>query len=283
MITKSLKFLLLLVGIALLTTTVHAQYGTEPELRGIEGYQTPLDFDLHNSLGFTIALNNFGFGVGAEYRRVISPLSEVLLDFQITALRDITEQNYQFFGQQIIPNKRNRILSFPLMAGFKHRFFATPVSDNFRFFASGKLGPTVAFVYPYYQTRDINYIFIEDINSNFEFDPNDIKFGPIEANTGQIVNDMFQGWGDGEWKFGASGELAIGVDFGDDFRNLTSVKIGYTFQYFDSGIQVMDPFSTLGIIPGNEERPDVFVLEKGTSKLKLFGSPFITLVFGKMW
>jgi hypothetical protein len=283
MIIQIRNLILTAVILVLISSSVSAQYGIEPELRGIEEFKTPLDFGLRNSLGFNIALNNFGFGLGAEYRRVVSPLSEVVVEFNITALRDITEQNYQFFGQQIIPNKRNRILSFPVMTGFKHRLFATPVSDNFRFFAAGKLGPTVAFVYPYYQTRDIYYITLDDIDQNFEFDPSKIKFGPVEANTGQIVNDMFQGWGDGEWKFGAAGQLALGVDFGEDFRNLSSVKIGYSFQYFNSGIQVMDPFSTLGIIPGNEERPDVFVLDTGTGKQKLFGSPFITLVFGKMW
>jgi hypothetical protein len=277
------KFVFAAVLLVFVQISVNAQHGIEPELRGIEEYKTPLDFGLRNSLGFNIALNNFGFGLGAEYRRVVSPLSEIVLEFNITALRDITEQNYQFFGQQIIPNKRNRILSFPVMAGFKHRFFATPVSDNFRFFAAGKLGPTVAFVYPYYQTRDIYYLTLDDFDENLEFDPSSIKFGPVETNTGQIVNDMFQGWGDGEWKLGAAGQIAIGVDFGDDFRNLSSVKIGYTFQYFQSGIQVMDPFSTLGIIQGNEERPDIFVLETGTGKQKLFGSPFITLVFGRMW
>lgn len=277
------KVVITAFALALIHTSVSAQYGIEPELRGIEEYKTPVDFGLRNSLGFNIALNNFGFGIGAEYRRVVSPLSEVVVEFNITALRDITEQNYQFFGQQIIPNKRNRILSFPVMAGFKHRFFATPVSDNFRFFAAGKLGPTMAFAYPYYQTRDIYYIMRDDFDQNFEFDPASIKYGPVEVNTGQIVNDMFQGWGDGEWKFGAAGQIAIGVDFGEDFRNLSSVKIGYTFQYFQNGIQVMDPYSILGVIQGNEERPDIFVLETATSRQKLFGSPFITLVFGKMW
>lgn len=260
-----------------------AQPGIEPDLRGIEEYKTPLDFGLRNSIGFNIALNNFGFGVGTEYRRVVSPLSEVIVEFQITALRDIKEQNYQYFGQQIIPNKRNRILSFPLTAGFKHRLFATPVSDNFRFYVAGNAGPTLAFVYPYYKTRDIYYIMEEDIPPNNEIDPSDIKFGNIEANTGQLINDMFQGWGDGEWKFGAAGQLSMGVDFGNEFKNLTSVKIGYTFQYFNEGIQVMDPYHTLGIIPGNEEWPDIFVLEKGSSKQKFFGSPFITIVFGRMW
>jgi hypothetical protein len=97
------------------TNTTTAQTGTEPEVREMNLVRTPLDDNLHNALSFGLTLNNFGFGLGTEYRRVISPLSEFILDFQITALRDITEQNYQFFGQQIIPNKRNRIMSFPLM------------------------------------------------------------------------------------------------------------------------------------------------------------------------
>lgn len=280
---KNLKYILLLTLLLFGSIPVYSQFGVEPEIDSQVRVKSPLDEDLRNAISFGITLNNFGFGAGTEYRRVTSPLNEFLIDFQITALRDITEQNYQFFGQQIIPNKRNRIISFPLMMGFKQRLFSEAVSDNFRFYVSAMGGPTAAYVYPYYQLREVYYIFEEDITAFQSGDLSVLQYGLLEANTGQISNDIFQGWGQGEWKFGAAGQLGIGVDFGSNFKTLTSVKVGFTFQYFDSGIQVMDPYRVLGFFEGTDSTPETLVAATGTDKQKFFGSPFITLVFGRMW
>lgn len=280
---KYSKYILLFSLVLLSTAPLAAQFGSEPTIENQVRVQTPLDENVKNALSFSLGLNNFGFGAGTEYRRVVSPLSELLVDFQITALRDITEQNYQFFGQQIIPNKRNRIISFPTMVGFKQRLFSEAVSDNFRFYVSAMGGPTAAYVYPYYRLRQVYYVFEEDVPQFVQGDLSVLQFGLLEANTGQISNDMFQGWGEGEWKFGAAGQIGIGVDFGNSFKSLTSVKVGFTFQYFDSGIQVMDPYRVLGFFEGSQERPETIVATTGTDKQKFFGSPYITLLFGRMW
>jgi hypothetical protein len=266
----------------LLQLPAQAQPGLEPPVRGIDEFRTPLDYDLRRAASFNIAINNYGFAVSGEYRRVVSPLSELYAELQMTALRDVTEQNYQFFGQQIIPNKRNRVLAFPLMIGYRHRLFPQSVSDNFRFFAFSQAGPTVAFVYPYYDTVSINYVLERDLNEQ-GLVPEIVQFGPVEANLGQFVNDVFQGWGDGSWKFGTSGKIGIGVDFGEAFKTITTIKVGVTISHFPDGIQVMDPFNALGIIPGTPERPDIYVVSEGAASQKLFTSPFITLSFGGMW
>lgn len=270
------------LGLILPASTTYAQPGLEPPVRGIDEYRTPSDYNLRSGAAFNIVLNNFGFGISGEYRRVLTPLSEGFVELQITALRDVTEQNYQFFGQQIIPNKRNRVLSFPLTFGFKHRLFPQPVSDNFRLFVSAQGGPTLAFVYPYYSLNNVRYIMAEDFDPN-TFSDDDVSFGPIEANTGQFVNDAFQGWGDGSWMWGTAGQLGIGVDFGDDFKSMTTVKVGFTFSYFSDGIQVMDPFNAVGVIPPTQNSAEIYVIEPGTPKQKFFGSPFITISFGSMW
>ncbi len=280
---KNLKYILLIATLLLSYLPLYAQFGTEPQIENDVRVRSPLDEDLRNAISFGVTLNNFGFGTGTEYRRVLSPLSEMVLDFQITALRDITEQNYQFFGQQIIPNKRNRIISFPLMVGFKQRLFSEAVSDNFRFYVSAMGGPSAAYVYPYYQLREVYYIFEQDIPAFQSGDLSVLQYGLLEANTGQISNDIFQGWGQGEWKFGAAGQLGIGVDFGSNFKTLTSVKVGFTFQYFDSGIQVMDPYRVLGFFESTDSTPETLVAAPGTDKQKFFGSPYITLIFGRMW
>lgn len=254
----------------------------EPPVRGIDEVRTPLDEGFRNGASFNVVLNNFGFGISGDLRRMLGPLTEGFLEFQITPLRDVTEQNYQFFGQQIIPNKRNRVISFPLMIGFKQRLFAGPVSDNFRFFTAAQAGPTLAFVYPYYSLREVSYIMADDLET-FGLQPDLIQTGRIEANTGQFVNDTFQGWGDGSWMFGAAGQLSIGVDFSENYRNVTSIKVGFYFNYFEQGIQVMDPFRSLGVIPPSETSPPINVIEPGTGKQKFFGSPFFTFSFGGMW
>jgi hypothetical protein len=258
------------------------QAGLEPPLRGIDEFRTPMDEGLRRAASFNISLNNHGFALSGEYRRVVSPLGELFAELQITALRDVTEQNYQFFGQQIIPNKRNRVLAFPLMVGFRHRLFPQPVSDNFRFYAMAQAGPTMAFVYPYYNTVNVNYVIERELMEQ-GLDPDIIRFGPVEANLGQFVNDVFQGWGDGSWKFGTSGKIGLGIDFGENFKTITTIKVGFAFSYFPEAIQVMDPFNAVGIIPGNPERPDIYVVTEGAPSQKLFTSPFITLSFGGMW
>lgn len=280
---KYLKYMCLFSLMILGALPLNAQFGSEPKIENEVRVKSPLDENLKNAISFGITLNNFGFGAGTEYRRVISPLNELLVDIQITALRDITEQNYQFFGQQIIPNKRNRIISFPLMLGFKQRLFSEAVSDNFRFYVSAMGGPTAAYVYPYYQLREVYYILEQDVNAFESGDLSVLQFGLLEANTGQISNDIFQGWGQGEWKLGAAGQLGLGVDFGSNFNSLTSIKIGFTFQYFRPGIQVMDPYRVLGYFESTDTAPETLVAAQGTQKQKFFGSPFITLVFGKMW
>lgn len=262
---------------------IAAQPGIEPEVRGIGDVRSPFDEGLKNTMTFNIVLNNFGFGIGTEYRRAVSTYSEFLMELQFTGLKDVTEQNYQFFGQQIIPDKRNRVLSFPLMVGYKHRLFAQPVSDNYRFYITARGGPSLAFVYPYYQLRTIRWIPIEDFPANGEPNPNLIRVSAIEANTGQLVNDVFQGWGDGFWMWGSAGEIAIGVDAGENFKNILSIKLGVTFQYFTDGIQVMDPFRALGTYQTSQDEPLVYVIETANPKQKLFTSPFFKITFGGLW
>jgi hypothetical protein len=255
----------------------NSQPGIEPAVRGIGDVTSPYDEGLRNTMAFNVVLNNFGFGIGGEYRRTLSRFGEGVIQLQITGLKDITEQTYQFFGREIIPDKRNRVLAFPIMMGYKHRLFAQPVSDNYRVYAMVKGGPTFAYAYPYYQLRDVQWVTVENFPL-IESNPEVVQFGPLEAITGQLNNDIFQGWGDGEWFMGTAGEISLGVDAGEDFKNLLSVRIGFTFQYFNQGIQVMDKYRVLGLTESN-----IFVVESANERQKLFTSPFLTLTFGGLW
>lgn len=226
-----------------------AQEREEPELEPMPDPRSPYTEDKQNGIGFKLMLNNYGFGVGSEYRRALSYRTEMIFNFNISNLKDEAEQTLQtWWGQQIIPNKFNRVLVAPITMGVKHRLFAEELSDNFRVHFHGAIGAAPSFVYPYFP------------------DPEGRGFRP-----GNVPPyDVFQGWSDGYFTTGVTGELAIGADFGDNFSQLQSVRFGYKFHYYPDEIQIMEPNSP---IPGQD----------GFDAQSFFSSPQITIVLGTNW
>lgn len=248
--------------------TINAQVmGQEPKALPKPKPVTLTSMGIHNGIGLNVLLDNFGIGVGGEFRHVISPMSEMLLDVQITAPRNVTEQTYQTFFGQIVANKYNRVLAMPMMLGLKHRIFARSVSDDFRFYITGAAGPSLAFIYPYF--KDYNGNKIRDTGIQFN---NGVQL-PYEP-----VNDMFSGWKDGHFEWGGAGKLAIGVDFGSKMKRITSLEFGFYMHYYPQGIQMEEPrkydISSSG---------DFLGYLPGAGKQKYFGTPMISLVFGGMW
>ncbi|MFH5882721.1 hypothetical protein ACG2F4_00305 [Halalkalibaculum sp. DA3122] len=265
----------LFLGLALLLSGPALSFAQtqEPDVMPLPEPRTPLSEGKHNALGFEVMINNFGFGIGGHYSRVLGPFTELTFETGITGIRDVSEQTYTdpFFGQQIIPNKYNRAMAFPFMAGIKKRFFARKISDNFRFFAAASGGPVLAFVYPYFN----------DSNGN-GFRDNFVVNGIRRS---ESVNDFFSGWKDGETKWGVAGEFKVGVDIGENFSKLTTVEFGYYFYYFDEGIQMMEPYRPVINNQGQYVlRPDgTFEREPFFDAQKYYGTPQITLTFGGMW
>jgi hypothetical protein len=249
-----------------------AQDRIEPELAEMERPLSPRDFDIRNGMGFRLQLNNFGFGIGAEYRRVFSRYTKGFVEFQISNVRDESEQSFQgYWGYSVIPNKYNRVLSFPVMMGVSRRLFAQNLSDNFRLFVQASGGVAPAYVYPYYDHEMYN-----------------LGFRPQFQGLSQQHYDVFQGWGEGSFILGASGQLAIGANLGGDFGNIQTIRIGYFFNYFPDGIQIMEPWRPGENIvnfnfdlPPEQQAPGV--LEPAAGKQSFFGTPHITFVFGAMW
>src|SRR5690625_6911721 len=101
-------------------------------------------------------MNNFGFGVVGEYRKVVARKTELTASLRITGLRDASEQTFTDFlwGQQVIPNKYQRAMVFPLMLGMRQQVLTGFIQENYRFFLTGSLGVAAAFSYPYF--RDLN-------------------------------------------------------------------------------------------------------------------------------
>jgi len=247
---------------------------TEPELRVDERVVVPLNENYRSGLTFDIVFNNFGFGIGGEFRQVLGSQTEGVINTRITGLRDASEQTFTdvFFGQQIVPNKYQRAFAFPLMLGLRQRLFADKVQEEYRFFATASAGPVAAFSYPYFDDRNDNG-FREQFLDYFE-----------------PVNDIFTGIGDGSWHIGAAAELKFGIDFGRTFSNVTSVEFSYYMNFFPNGIQMMMPNQPdlLDINAPLQERfqfddDGELLLRPFFDAQKFFGTPQITITFGRLW
>lgn len=270
-----MKNLLFYIGIfafstsLLFTSVVNGQIA-EPEVERLSRDASTLSDHYNRGFGINVVMNNFGFGLGGEYRRIVAPQSELTASLRITGLRDASEQTFTdfFFGQQVIPNKFQRGIAIPLMIGMRQRVFANAIQDDFRFFVSASMGPAAAFTYPYF----------DDINNNGYREQFQEFFEP--------VNDIFTGISDGDWHLGAAGEFKISLDIGSNFARMNSIEFGYFFYYFPDAIQIMMPNQPVirnNVAPG--ESP--FVVENGELVLepffdpqKFFGSPQITFTFG---
>lgn len=242
----------------------------EPPPRQAPEPETYQKNDLSYGVGFHLFINNFGFGMGSQYRRVVGPYSQVTATLDITGVRNVSEQRFQFFDQQVIPNKYRRVIGVPILLGFKQRLFPQEIADNFRLYTMVEGGATMAFVIPYFQ----------DLNGNgFR----DVRTSPDDYYV-ERVNDIFSGWKNGDTQWGYAGRLKIGVDFGTNFDKLSSVEFGYNFYYFPEGIQMMEPRRP--VLDDNNEpvREDGEIVTRPFhDPMHYFGTPQISLVFGSFW
>lgn len=270
-----LAALVMIMTLGVISNAVYAQL-EEPEVIGIPEPKTPLSEGYTTGIGFDIMLNNFGFGVGGYFSRMLGDYTEFSFQAGITGIRDVSEQTFQSFftGNRIVPNKYKRGFGFPFLFGLEQRLFARQIEDNFRFFVGAAAGPAMAFVYPYVNDSDENGF------RSIRIDPNSGFIVGAER-----VNDFFTGWSDGESKWGYSGELKVGADIGSSFGTRTTVEFGYFFYYFKEGLQIMEPYRPYGY---DEDGFPIEVNEQGERRThfdaqKYFGTPQIKFTFGGMW
>lgn len=260
------------------------QFG-EPEVETKEHPRNLFDEGYKTGFGFEIALSDYGVGAGGQFRFGLSKYTEAILTLKAKGLKDPTEQTFinYTFGFKTVPEKYRRVFAVPLYVGIKQRFFAKEISDNFRVYSSLSAGPTFA----------ISYAYFNDLSAN-GFRENDASiYGFAER-----VNDIFSGWDNSKTHWGMGGEFVVGIDFGENFANLSSVQFGYSMNYFTEGIQVMEPcrpdFSRPGQAPLNPcgigpdyvevgQNATPVPIEKSNDPRKYFGTAQISLIFGWMW
>lgn len=257
-----------------ITSQISAQT-IEPEVETVVRNLSNIQSEYDAGFGFNIIMNNFGVGLGGEYRRVLGTSNEITVSLRGGGLRDASEQTFTdyFFGQRIIPNKYQRAFVFPMLLGLRHRLFSNIIQEDYRFFVSASIGPAASFSYPYFRD-DNNNGYREQFSNYFE-----------------RVNDVFSGWNNGDWHFGGAGEMKIGLDIGKNFSRLNSIEFGYYFYYFPDGIQIMmpnQPVTEINPETGRDQivvNPDTgeIVVEPYFDDQKFFGSPQITFTFGWLW
>ena len=270
---KKITCLSVLFALVLTISDGFAQYG-EPEIQRAESPKNLYDEGYKTGFGFAFNLTDFGFGAGVQLRKGLSSYTEGFLNFKIAGLRDPSEQTYidYYWGHRTVPSKYKRVVTFPLSVGLKRRVFASQISDNFRVHAGTSFGPSLAVTTPYFK----------------DYNQNGYKETGIEG-WPEPIQDIFQGWKRAEWEFGWTGDLVLGVDFGDNFAKLQTFQFGYNFYYYPDGIQIMEPFK-----PGRNEDgsfidldldgfpdPDSFV--DSYDKMHFLGSAQVTFIFGWMW
>ena len=275
---KKISILAVFILSVFIAHSANAQYG-EPELQEIISPKNLYDEGYKSGLGFTFGLNDFGFGAGIQYRRGFSPYLEGLLNFKIAGLRDPREQTHIdfYFGNRTIASKYNRVITFPVTVGMKRRLFAENITDNFRVHTAMSIGPSFAAVIPYFR----------DFNANGYREDDIFTYGVFGV---EPVNDIFTGWSDTEWELGWTGEIVLGIDFGDNFAKLQTLQFGYSFYYFDQGLQILEP-NAPRILPngtfaevdadGFPVFPDGF--DPANDRVSYFGSAQITFIVGWMF
>lgn len=246
----------------------------EPELMGYGEPKSPYSEGLRSGLMFQMSVNNFGFGVLGQAERSFSTYTDGFIKFGFTGLRDVSEQTFTdyFFGQQVIPNKYQRGMAIPVMGGLRHRLFARKVQDNYRFYVAGSAGSVFAFTFPYFK----------DMNENGYRE----RFIDYFENT----NDVFTGWNNGSWHVGLTGEATIGIDFGNNFSKISRLQFGYMFYYFPQALQMMMPNQPIPVFNPEPNQYPYELNPDGSLKMQpffgkqsYFGTPTITLSFGRMW
>ncbi|HTP13420.1 MAG TPA: hypothetical protein VMM37_07305 [Bacteroidota bacterium] len=177
---------------------------------------------LLNAWGFDLLISNNGFGAGVFLRHEYTDEIAGFINFAISDVKDENEVEYYnwWTGQSTVPNKVNRLLYMPLVAGIQYRLFKDDIVDNFRPYVTAGVGPTMVFVAPYATPQVV-----------------DLGGGSSTVQYNQI--DFFSSLKYGRFKYTVGGYIGAGAYFGLDKGTLSGINVRYYFSPFPAGIEVM--------------------------------------------
>ncbi|HMB93515.1 MAG TPA: hypothetical protein VKP65_21865 [Rhodothermales bacterium] len=172
-------------------------------------------------IGLEVLLTNSGFALGGYYQREVGEVTSLVIEANLGAGKNEREYKYYSrFGNGFVPNKRNYLLLLPIHLGAQQRLFAEVIEDNFRPYVHFTAGPTLGWVYPYFNDRDGNERYDEDIDRRY---------------------DIFSAFPKGKARLGVGGMIAVGANFGLSRKVTQGIRFGYAFHYFFDGIQLLEP------------------------------------------
>lgn len=99
--------------------------------------------------GIDVLFSNSGFGAGGFYQRKVSSNLSLFVNLGVTGSRTKDELDLWDGYEYRVPNKVNRLYTFPLMFGLRQRLFAERLSDEFRPFLNAGVGPSLVLALPY--------------------------------------------------------------------------------------------------------------------------------------
>ena len=171
-----------------------------------------------SGLGFEVVVTNSGFGLGGYFARAINRQNSFLAEFSIGTEKSDREVKFFGLGQSFIPDKANYFLRMPIRVGVQRRIWEEYIEDNFRPYLQVSGGPTLGWVYPYF----------DDENGNESYDREERRY------------DGFGSIFKGSFEFGFGGTIGLGAHFGENTRITQGVRISYSFNYFFNSIQLLE-------------------------------------------
>ena len=168
--------------------------------------------------GFEVVVTNSGFGLGGYYSLAIDDRNSFFAELNIGSEKSEREVKFFGFGQSFIPDKANYFVRMPIHMGLQRRLWNDYIEDNFRPYLQVTGGPTLGWVYPYF----------DDENGNGTYDNEEKRYDGI----GSILK--------GDFRFGLGGTIGIGANFGESGRLTQGVRIAYSFNYFFDTIQLLE-------------------------------------------
>ena len=170
--------------------------------------------------GGQVALTNSGFGLGGFLSRSISTDWLLRLEASIGAVKDEREVAFfDRFGRRDVPNKANYLVELPLIVGVERRVFASRIEANFRPFIAASGGPTIGWLYPYF----------EDRNENGRLDDD------------EPTHDVLSGLPGGSIRTAITLCFSFGARFGSPNHPGYGVRFGYRFTRYAREIALLEP------------------------------------------
>jgi hypothetical protein len=189
---------------------------SDPQLVRPHAYNPQTD-----AWGIDLDLSNNGFGLGFFYRHEYDDELSGMINFTISDVKDNNEvEQYDWYGNSVVPGKLNRLLMMPIFASVQYRLFKDDIADNFRPYITGGLGPTMIVVAPY-----ATYTPAVDLSGNPFMQQNQI--------------DFFTSLKSAQVRYTFGGFVGAGLYFGSQQGTMTGISIRYLYIPYSPGIEVM--------------------------------------------